>query len=68
MIGKNEEAWEILRKLHQDPNEEEDSSARAEYTQIFRQVELDKQEAAGYIQMFRKPSWRRRTLLAMFLQ
>jgi hypothetical protein len=36
--------------------------------QITRQVDFDKEQKAGYIEMFRKPSWRKRSLLTLFIQ
>ncbi|KAH8697513.1 general substrate transporter [Talaromyces proteolyticus] len=68
MVGKSAEALEVLRKIHHDPNDPEDRAARAEYTQIMRQTAHDREEETGYIKMFTKPSWRKRTLLAMFIQ
>ncbi|KAH8696454.1 general substrate transporter [Talaromyces proteolyticus] len=68
MTGKTDKAWEVLRKIHHDKNDPEDLAAHAEYTQIMRQLEHDKEEETGYIKMFTKPSWRKRTLLAMFIQ
>jgi hypothetical protein len=66
-IGKNDAAWEIIQKLHRNPDDATDSAARAEFVQITRQVALDKETKAGFLQMFKKPSWRRRSILVMFL-
>ena len=66
-IGKNDEAWQVIKRIHHDPTDPADSAARAEFIQITRQVEYDKNEKAGYIQMFTKPSWRRRSMLVMFI-
>jgi hypothetical protein len=63
----NEKAWEIIRKLHYDPLDPLEDGARAEFTQIVQQVEFDKKDNPGWIQMFKRPSWRRRTLSAMFI-
>jgi hypothetical protein len=46
----------------------DDTFAFAEYTQIVAQMEKDKEVTARYIGMIRKPSWRRRSILAMFIQ
>ncbi|ETI27393.1 hypothetical protein G647_09583 [Cladophialophora carrionii CBS 160.54] len=62
------EAWAVLRRIHHDPDDEADSAAHAEFVQIKRQVEFEKEQKAGYIEMFRKPSWRKRSLLAIFIQ
>lgn len=66
--GRTTEAWEVLQKIHRDPDDPTDSYAHAEFTQIVRQVEFDKEQKPGYIEMFKKPSWRRRSLLAIFIQ
>jgi hypothetical protein len=66
-IGQNAEAWAVIQRIHNDPSDPSNSFAHAEFTQIVRQVEHDKEQKAGYIQMFVKPSWRRRSLLVMFL-
>lgn len=67
MAGKKEEAWEVVRTIHRDSCDPEDTAARAEYTQIIRQTDFDNELGYGYMKMFTRPSWRRRTFLAMFL-
>jgi hypothetical protein len=67
LVNRNEEAWAIIKKIHHDPKDDEDTAARAEYIQIIKQVEADKETEGGYIAMFTKPSWRKRSLLALFL-
>ncbi len=64
---KREQAWDIIRKLHHDPSDPTEEAARAEFTQIVRQVEFDKEANVSFYQMFKKPSWRRRSLAAMFV-
>ncbi|KAJ9610506.1 hypothetical protein H2200_005283 [Cladophialophora chaetospira] len=65
--GRLEEAWTVTQKLHHDPADPHDESAHAEFTQIVRQVEFDKEMNVTFYQMFKKPSWRKRSLSAMFL-
>ncbi|GFF77997.1 probable metabolite transport protein CsbC [Aspergillus lentulus] len=67
LAGRNDEAWEVVHTLHRDPTDFEDEAARAEFTQIIRQTDYDKELGYGYMKMFTRPSWRRRSLLAMFL-
>ncbi|TVY33848.1 MFS glucose transporter, partial [Lachnellula occidentalis] len=67
LVNRNEEAWAIIKKIHHDPTDVDDVAAHAEYTQICKQVELDKETEGGYIAMFSKPSWRKRSLLAVFI-
>ncbi len=62
-----EEAWVVVKRLHHDPADPDDEAARAEFTQIVRQVEFDKEMNVTFYQMFKKPSWRKRSLSAMFL-
>lgn len=68
MKGHNDEAWTIIKRLHHSASDPDDAFAHAELTQIVRQVEFDRENNVGYIEMFKKPSWRRRSLLAMFIQ
>ncbi|KAK5021905.1 hypothetical protein LTS07_010487 [Exophiala sideris] len=66
--NRNPEAWKVLQRIHRDPHDGDDSMAHAEYTQIVLQIEKDKEVKAGYMEMFKNPSWRRRALLAIFIQ
>lgn len=65
--GKLEEAWAVVQKLHKDKDDPNQEMAHAEFTQIVRQVEAEKEENATFITMFKKPSWRKRSLLAFFI-
>lgn len=60
--GKTEEAWKIIKRLHHDPLNPSDADASAEFTQILRQVEMDKEDNPTFWKMFKKPSWRRRSV------
>ena len=64
---KHAEAWNILRKLHHDASDPAEEAAQAEFNQIVRQVEADKEENPTFLKMLKKPSWRHRSLLVMFL-
>ncbi|RVX72806.1 hypothetical protein B0A52_03159 [Exophiala mesophila] len=65
--GKLEEAWAVVQKLHKDKDDPNQEIAQAEFTQIVRQVEAEKEDQATFITMFKKPSWRKRSLLAFFI-
>ena len=65
--GRHELALEVIQRLHRDPTDPGDSAAQAEFMQIQAQVEKDKEQKSGYIQMFTKPSWRKRSLLVLFI-
>ena len=57
----------MLRKLHRNPDDPNDSMALAEFFQISQQVNHDKELRATYYDIFKRPSWRKRALLVMFL-
>lgn len=67
LVNRNDEALAIIKKIHHDPRDPLDSAAHAEYIQIMRQVDFDKRQNSSYLQMFKKPSWRKRSLIALFL-
>lgn len=66
--GRLDEAWALLQRIHHDPSDAQEAAAKAEYTQIVKQVEYEKEVNVGLIQIFKKPSWRKRALLAMGVQ
>lgn len=66
--GKLDEAWTIIQRIHHDPTDLQQAAARAEYTQIVKQVEHEREVNTGLIQIFKKPSWRKRALLVMGVQ
>lgn len=65
--GRHELALQVIQRLHRDTSNPEDTAAEAEYVQIRAQVEKDKEETSGYIRMFTKPSWRKRSLLVLLI-
>ncbi|OAA55853.1 General substrate transporter [Niveomyces insectorum RCEF 264] len=66
--GRRDEAWAVLRRLHYDPVDDPlEEASHAEFQQIVLQVEHDKQQNVTFRKMFTVPSWRRRTLTAVFL-
>jgi hypothetical protein len=67
LAGREDEAWKVVQTIHRGSGDHCDAAARAEYTQIIRQVHFDKELGHGYLKMFANTSWRRRSLLVMFL-
>lgn len=66
--GRYEKAWEVIRKLHSNPDDPHDSFARKELYQMTQQFALDKQkqETLGITRwwhFFKHPSYRRRVLI-----
>lgn len=65
---RKEDALAVIRRLHQVPgSDSRDEFAEAEFLQVCQQVAFDKQHEISYWQMFARPQWRRRTVLAMFM-
>lgn len=63
LVGQDEEAIEVLRKLHSNP--EQPDFYLAEFHQIKAQINLDKEEKLGLKQILTKPSYRKRLLLVV---
>lgn len=66
-VDKNDEAFKVLERLHRDPTDPDNSTAKAEFLQIQAQVQIDKEQKSSYVRMFTKPSWRKRSLLVIFI-
>ena len=69
MMDRNEEAHDVLIKLHRDKHDEHDTVARTEFYQMKKQVELDRQISAktSKFELFRTPANRRRALVGFML-
>jgi MFS family permease len=69
--GRTDEAWDILRRLHSNPKDPEHLFAKKELYQIHQQVQLDNAQSvdikSGYLNIFKKPSLRKRAFISMFL-
>ena len=67
MKGRDEEARVILNKLHSDKSNEGDEYASAEYYQIQKQIHIDNTLGSSWMHIIRKPSYRKRALVAIAL-
>ncbi|OAG05580.1 MFS general substrate transporter [Paraphaeosphaeria sporulosa] len=65
MKGRVEEAEKIVFRLHSVKGDPEQEFARSEFYQMRKQTELDRTLEPGWIAMFTKKGYRRRTALAM---
>lgn len=63
--GKVEEARRIVMRLHSIKGDPDQEFARGEFYQMQKQAEWDKTLEPGWIAMFTKKGYRRRTALAM---
>lgn len=67
MNDRVEEAKAILDNLHSDPSDPENTYAATEFYQIQKQIAIDRTLGASWIQLFKKPSYRKRAFLALGL-
>lgn len=65
MKGRTDEAWEVISKLHADPNDPDQEYARGEFYQMQKQTEMDRTLNPTWKQMFAKPSYRKRVVMGM---
>ena len=64
MVGRVEEASEIVMKLHHVEGDPDQEFARGEFYQMQKQTEFDMSLKPTWKQMFTKASYRKRTILA----
>lgn len=69
MKGRNNEAHEVLKRLHRTRDDPDDTMARKEFVQMSKQVELDRQIRANTSQfeIFKTVPNRRRALIGFVL-
>jgi MFS family permease len=60
--GRYDECLEVLQRIHQGPDQDDDFYLR-EYHQIRAQIELDKEEKLGMKAILQRPSYRKRFML-----
>lgn len=65
MKGRIEEAKKIVLRLHKVKGDPDNEFAESEFYQMSKQAEIDRKLDPGWIELFRRPSYRRRCFLAM---
>lgn len=65
MKGRIEEAKAITFKLHKLKSDPDNEFAKFEFYQMSKQAEVDRELDPGWLELFRRPSYRKRCLLAM---
>lgn len=65
MKGRDAEAERLLLRLHSYATDPDNTVAAREFYQIQQQLELERTLGSGWIQMFKKPSYRKRAFLAI---
>lgn len=69
MQNRFEEAHDVLIKLHRDKSDPHDTTARTEFYQMKKQVEMDRQikSTTSKFELFKTPANRRRALVGFML-
>ncbi|KAJ5695938.1 hypothetical protein N7536_006350 [Penicillium majusculum] len=64
MKNKTEAAWAVVSMLHDGPKEEDHLFALAEFSQMKQQADFDRDLDGSWLQLIKKPSYRKRLILA----
>lgn len=64
---RHEEGFTILRKLHHRATDPDEILAREEFLQIRQQVALDASQSLSFLELWKKPSTRKRLLMGLFV-
>lgn len=64
MKGRSEEAWDVVSRLRASRSGEAQAFALAEFSQMKQQADFDRALDGSWLQLIRKPSYRKRLLLA----
>lgn len=69
LIAKNrgEEAWAIIHRLHSDTSDPSDEFAKREFYQIYKQIQFDHSLKTGYLEILKRPSYRKRAYMSIIL-
>lgn len=65
MHGRVDEAKAITLRLHKLKSDPNNDFAEAEFYQMAAQAEVDRKLDPGWLELFRRPSYRKRCILAM---
>ncbi|OCK75229.1 MFS transporter [Lepidopterella palustris CBS 459.81] len=66
-VDREDQAWNIVRTLHTSEDDPEHEYATAEFYQMKSQHNLERHLDSSWLEILRRPSYRKRALLAFFL-
>lgn len=64
MKDRTDEAWKIVREAHSRAGEEAAVYAAAEFYQMRKQLEFERTLNEGYVDLWKRPSYRKRSIMA----
>lgn len=62
-----QEAWDIISRLHSDPNDPRNEFAKREYYQMYNQIRFDASLNEGFSAILKKKSYRKRAFISISL-
>jgi len=65
MVGRDEDARKIIFDIHKSSKDHSQTFAEQEFFQMQQQIELDKTMKTSWLEMFRRPSYRKRSVIAL---
>jgi MFS family permease len=65
MVGRDTEAKAIVFDIHKSPKDQRRTFAQREFFQMQQQVEIDRNMKSSWLEMFRRPSYRKRFIIAL---
>ncbi|KAJ6187287.1 general substrate transporter [Penicillium mononematosum] len=63
MKNRPDEAWNVVSRLHADPSTNDNSFMLAEFSQMKQQADYERTLDRSWLQLFKKPSYRKRLIL-----
>jgi MFS family permease len=64
---KRDQAWEIVKRLHTSDDDPDHEYATAEFFQMRKQMELERAMDSSWLEMLRRPSYRKRLVIVLAL-
>src|SRR6202000_849567 len=61
---RSDEAWDIVREMHSSDNDPNHEFATVEFHQMKKQLELDNRLDSSWLEMMRRPSYRKRIFIS----
>jgi MFS family permease len=64
LTDQAEKAWDVIREVHSGEDDPNHSYATAEFYQMRKQLEFERTLNVGYLEFMRRPSYRKRAIIA----
>jgi MFS family permease len=68
MVGRTDEAWSGISRLHTTANDPDQLATHEEFYQMRKQIEFERRNPSGYWAILTTPSYRKRAFLSCYVQ